>query len=64
MTVSSTLRTWSGRLRALASNDILASCTFVISVPVEMSEYLERTRTPPSLHAGAGTSSRLSSPDL
>ena len=43
----STLRTWSGRDRALPTNDILASRTFMSSVPVEIREYNERTNTPP-----------------
>jgi hypothetical protein len=62
-TASSSLRTWSGRARALPSSDMRASLTFIISVPVEMSENNERIRTPPGLQAGAGTSSTLSSPD-
>ena len=63
-TVSSTLRTWSGRARALPTMDSLASVSFIISVPVEMSENRDCTSTPPGLQAGAGTSRTLSSPDL
>jgi hypothetical protein len=44
--------------------DMLASETFIISVPVEMRENSDRTRTPPGRHAGAGTSRMASSPDL
>ena len=62
--MSSTLRTWSGAARALPTMDSLASVTFIISVPVEMSEKSERTRTPPGRHAGAATSRTVSSPDL
>ena len=63
-TESMTLRTWSGRARAMPTSDILASVTFIISVPVEMSEKSDRTSTPPGRQAGAGTSSTASSPDL
>ena len=63
-TVSSTLRTWSGRARALPTMDRLASWTFIISVPVEMSENSDWTRTPPGRHAGTGASRTVSSPDL
>ena len=63
-TESMTLRTWSGRARALPTIDILASVSFIISVPVEMSENSDCTRTPPGRHAGAGTSRTVSSPDL
>ena len=62
--VSTTLRNWSGRARALPSSESFASPTFIISVPVEISEYSERTRTPPGWQAGAGTSRTRSSPDL
>jgi hypothetical protein len=44
--------------------DILASVTFIISVPVEMRENSDCTRTPPGRQAGAGTSRTVSSPDL
>jgi len=63
-TVSRTLRTWSGRARALPTIDILASASFIISVPVEMSENNDCTSTPPGRQIGVGTSSTLSSPDL
>ena len=63
-TESRTLRTWSGRARAMPTSDILASVTFIISVPVEMSEKSDRTTTPPGLPTGAGTSRTASSPDL
>jgi len=63
-TVSRTLRTWSGRALALPTMDILASETFIISVPVEMSEKSDRARTPPGRHTGAGTSRTASSPVL
>jgi hypothetical protein len=63
-TASTTLRTWSGRARALPTIDSLASVSFIISVPVEMSENNDRTRTPPGRHTGAGTSRTVSSPDL
>ena len=59
-----TFATWSGRAFALPTSDMLASATFIISVPVEISEYAVRTSTPPGLHAGSGTSSSASSPDL
>ena len=48
----------------MPTSDILASVTFIISVPVEMSEKSDRTSAPPGLHAGAGTSRTASSPDL
>jgi hypothetical protein len=38
------LRAWSGRARAIPTIDILASVTFIISVPVEMSENRDCTR--------------------
>jgi hypothetical protein len=63
-TVSTSLRTWSGRERALPRSDMFASVTFMTSVPVEMSEYRERTSTPPGRQAGAGTSRTESSPVL
>ncbi len=44
--------------------DMLASVTFIISVPVEIRENSDRTRTPPGRQVGAGTSSTASSPDL
>jgi hypothetical protein len=44
--------------------DLPASETFIISVPVEISEYVVRTSTPPGLPAGSGTSSSASSPLL
>jgi hypothetical protein len=44
--------------------DMLASETFISSVPAEISENSDRTSTPPGRHAGAGTSSTASSPDL
>ena len=44
--------------------DMLASETFIISVPVEMSENSDRTKTPPGRQTGAGTSRTASSPDL
>ncbi len=59
-----TLATWSGRAFALPTSERLASDTFIISVPVEISEYTVRTSTPPALHAGSGTSSSASSPLL
>ncbi len=62
-TESRSLRTWSGRARALPTRDSRASLTFISSVPVEISEKSERTRTPPGLQAGAGTSTTASSPD-
>ncbi len=37
-TLCMTLATWSGRERALPSIDMPASDTFIISVPVEISE--------------------------
>ncbi len=37
-TLCMTLATWSGRAFALPSSDLLASETFIISVPVEISE--------------------------
>jgi len=43
---------------------MLASDTFIISVPVEINENSERTTTPPGWHAGAGASSTISSPVL
>ena len=58
------MRTWSGRARAMPTIDMLASFTFIISVPVEMRENSDRTRTPPGRQVGAGTSSTASSPDL
>jgi hypothetical protein len=63
-TLCTTFATWSGRAFALPSNDLPASETFIISVPVEISENSVRTTTPPGLHAGTGTSSRVSSPLL
>ena len=63
-TESSTLRTWSGRARALPTIDIFASVSFIISVPVEMSETSDWTSTPPGRHDGVGTSRTVSSPDL
>ena len=63
-TESTSLRTWSGRARALPISDRPASCTFIISVPVEMSEKSVRTSTPPARQVGAGASSTTSSPDL
>jgi hypothetical protein len=63
-TLCMTLATWSGRERALPSMDMLASETFISSVPVEIRENAVRTSTPPGLHAGAGTSSSASSPLL
>ncbi len=59
-----TFLTWSGRARAMPTMDMLASVTFIISVPVEISENSDRTRTPPGRQAGAGTSRTASSPDL
>ena len=59
-----TFFTWSGRARAMPTIDMLASVTFIISVPVEISEYSDLTSTPPGRHTGAGTSSTVSSPDL
>ena len=44
--------------------DSWASVTFIISVPVEISENSDRTRTPPGRHAGTGTSRTVSSPVL
>ncbi len=61
-TLDSTFATWSGRARALPSKDIDASETFINSVPVEISEYVVRTSTPPGLQAGMGTSTSASSP--
>ena len=58
------LRTWSGRALAMPTIDILASVTFIISVPVEISENRDCTRTPPARQTGAGTSRTVSSPDL
>ena len=49
-----TLRTWSGRALAMPTIDILASVTFIISVPVEISENRDCTRTPPARQTGAG----------
>jgi hypothetical protein len=63
-TLCMTLATWSGRARAFASIDMPASPTFISSVPVEINENCVRTRTPPGLHIGAGTSSSASSPVL
>jgi hypothetical protein len=63
-TLCMTLATWSGRARALPTRDLPASLTFIISVPVEISENRVRTRTPPALHVGTGTSTTASSPDL
>jgi hypothetical protein len=44
--------------------DSLASVSFIISVPVEIRENRDCTRTPPGRQAGAGTSRTLSSPLL
>jgi hypothetical protein len=63
-TLCITFATWSGRAFALPSNDLLASLTFISSVPVEISEYRVRTSTPPGLHAGSGTSRSANSPLL
>ena len=63
-TWSRTFFTWSGLARAMPTIDLLASTTFIISVPVDISENSERTRTPPGRQVGAGTSSTTSSPDL
>ena len=49
-TLCMTFSTWSGRARALPSSDMPASQTFIISVPVEISENSVRTSTPPGLH--------------
>ena len=62
--VSTILCSWSGRARAMPSSESFASPTFIISVPVEINEYRERTSTPPGLHTGGGTSRTNSSPDL
>ena len=58
-----TFFTWSGRARALPTSESLLSLIFIISVPVDMSEYWVRTSTPPGCVAGTGTSSTASSPD-
>ena len=50
--VSRTFLSWSGRARALPMRDILDSPTFMSSVPAEISEYRERTRTPPGEQDG------------
>ena len=62
--VSRTFLTWSGRARTLPSSESLASPTFIISVPAEMSENSVRTSTPPGPQRGTGASTTASSPLL
>ena len=60
--VSITLRTWSGRALAFWSRFILACSTFIFSVPIEMTECVVRTSTPPGGGTGRGTSCHSSRP--
>src|SRR5262245_29478684 len=60
--VSSTFRTWSGRAQAFCSRFMRACSTFILSVPMLMTECVVLTRTPPEGGWGIGTSCNSSRP--
>jgi hypothetical protein len=61
-TFSSTIRTLSGWLRALASGPASPNSTSIRSVPAEISECDAATNTCPGLHTGRGTSASSTVP--